>query len=74
MSTSISAPTAWVDTIAQLRFPAKTSERLQALMDQNNEGTLTPRERDELEALAELSERLSLVRAEALQLLGRQPR
>jgi hypothetical protein len=30
-------------------------------------------EREELEALVELSERLSLLRAEALQILGKQP-
>jgi hypothetical protein len=42
-------------------------------MDQNNQGQLSPAEREELEALVELSERLSLVRAEALQLLGRRP-
>jgi hypothetical protein len=43
------------------------------LMDRNNEGKLTDQERADLAALAELSERLSLVRAEALHLLGRKP-
>ena len=42
-------------------------------MDRNNEGLLTEDEREELEALVELSERLSLVRAEALQILRKQP-
>jgi len=42
-------------------------------MDRNNEGLLTDSEREELEALAELSEKLSLVRAEALQILGKAP-
>ena len=42
-------------------------------MDSNNEGLLQESERDELEALVELSEQLSLVRGEALQILGRQP-
>ncbi|HQU44001.1 MAG TPA: hypothetical protein PK867_14375 [Pirellulales bacterium] len=42
-------------------------------MDRNTEGELTERERDDLEALVELSETLSLVRAEALHLLGRKP-
>jgi hypothetical protein len=41
-------------------------------MDRNNEGLLLDSERGELEALVELSERLSLVRAEALQILGKQ--
>ena len=47
--------------------------RLQDLMDRNNEGKLTDQERADLAALAELSEQLSLVRAEALHLLGRKP-
>ena len=72
MSTTISAPAEWVETIGELRLPSKSDGRLQQLMDRNNEGALSPSEREELEALVELSERLSLVRAEALQLLGRQ--
>jgi hypothetical protein len=43
-------------------------------MDRNNEGLLTETEHAELEALVELSERLSLVRAGALHLLGRSPK
>lgn len=39
-------------------------------MDKNTEGALTAEQRRELEALVEMSEELSLVRAEALQLLG----
>ena len=42
-------------------------------MDRNNEGLLTDAERADLESLVELSERLSLVRAEAIHLLGRRP-
>ena len=42
-------------------------------MDRNNEGLLQKPEKEELEALAELSEQLSLVRAEALQILSKQP-
>jgi len=42
-------------------------------MDRNNEGVLGESERGELEALVELSEQLSLVRGEALQILGKQP-
>jgi len=73
MSTTIPAPTEWVATIGELRLPSKTDIRLQQLMDRNNEGNLSPLESEELEALVELSERLSLVRAKALQLLGRGP-
>jgi len=73
MDTTISAPAKWVETIGELRLPSKTDSRLQQLMDRNNDGKLSILEREELEALVELSERLSLVRAEALHLLGRGP-
>lgn len=72
MST-IDAPQEWVETVGNLRLPPRTDQRLQELMDRNNEGLLTEAERADLESLAELSERLSLVRAEALHLLGRKP-
>jgi hypothetical protein len=72
MST-IPAPSEWVATIGELRLPSKSDVRLQQLMDRNNEGEITSSEREELESLVELSERLSLVRAEALHLLGREP-
>jgi len=73
MNTTIDAPVEWVETIGQLRLPSKADDRLQQLMDRNNEGELAADEREELESLVELSERLSLVRAEALLLLGRRP-
>jgi hypothetical protein len=56
-----------------MRFPAKTDARLQLLMNRNTNGQLSQTEREELEALAELSETISLVRAQALRLLGRLP-
>jgi hypothetical protein len=46
---------------------------MQALMDRNNEGLLTPSEREELESLVEWSESVALLRAEAWHLLGKQP-
>jgi len=73
MSTTIIAPIAWVETVGQLSLPAKADQRLLQLMDSNNEGLLSETERAELESLVEMSERLSLVRAEALHLLGQQP-
>ena len=73
MSNTIDAPLEWVETVGDLRLPAKADQRLQELMERNNEGLLTESERADLEAMVELSERLSLVRAEALQLLGRKP-
>jgi hypothetical protein len=63
----------WIESVGRLRLPAKADRRLQELMDRNNEGQLTPAERTEMEALIEVSETMSLVRAEALHLLGRTP-
>jgi hypothetical protein len=40
-------------------------------VDRNTEGQLTQVEREELEALVELSETISLLRVQALQVLGR---
>ena len=73
MSSTIDAPLEWVATVGNLRLPPKSNQRLQELMDRNNEGLLTEAEHADLESLVELSERLSLVRAEALHLLGRKP-
>jgi hypothetical protein len=73
MSSTVAAPIDWVEAVGKLRFPSKADHRLQKLMDRNNEGLLLESEREELEALVELSEQLSLVRGEALQILGKQP-
>jgi len=73
MDSLIAAPVDWIESLGNLRFPSKADHRLQELMDRNNEGLLSEGEREELEALAELSERLSLVRAKALQILGKSP-
>ena len=73
MSATVSAPEPWVRSIGDLRLPPQADKRLQELMDRNNEGLLDDGERAELAALAEWSEEVSLLRAEALQLLGRQP-
>lgn len=67
--TTISAPKDWVLSVSRLQFPKSTDQRLGELMDKNTEGALSVAERRELEALVEISEELSLVRAEALQLL-----
>jgi hypothetical protein len=73
MSATIAAPLEWVESVSDLRLPSRANERLQYLMDSNTEGLLSATEREELEALVELSEQLSLVRAQALRLLGRMP-
>ena len=68
MRRTIDVPLRWVEEVATLVLPDKANQHLQQLMDRNNEGLLSDQERT---GLAELSERLSLVRAEALHLLGR---
>jgi hypothetical protein len=73
MNSVIAAPVDWIESVGNLRLPAKADHRLQQLMHRNNEGLLSNSEREELEALVELSEQLSLVRAEALQMLGKPP-
>lgn len=73
MSAVVEAPREMVETVAALRLSAKADRRLQELMDRNTDGALTVQEREDLEALVELSETLALFRAEALQLLGRGP-
>jgi hypothetical protein len=69
----IEAPVEMIEAVAELRFPPKADELLQTLMDRNTEGVLTEAERAELEALVELSETMSLLKAQALHLLGRVP-
>jgi len=73
MNSVIAAPVDWIESVGDLRLPSKADHYMQQLMDRNNEGLLSETEREELEALTELSERLSLVRAKALQILGKQP-
>lgn len=73
MGSVVSAPVDWVEAVSQLKFPASADRLLRDLMDRNNEGRLLPREQEELAALVEMSERLSLIRADALRLLGQSP-
>lgn len=61
------------ENVAAMRFPPRANQRLQWLMDRNNDGFLTETELQELETLVELSEQMAIVRSEALQLLGRAP-
>jgi hypothetical protein len=73
VNSTIAAPVDWIEAVGNLHFPSKANHRLQELMDRNNEGLLQESEREVLEALVELSEQMSLLRGEALQILGRQP-
>jgi len=69
--TTIATPLEFVTSVADLRFPAKIDAHLQGLMDRNTEGLLSASEREELEALVELSETIALLRIQALRVLGR---
>jgi hypothetical protein len=73
MSTVVEAPREMVEAVADLRLPPSSDRRLQVLMDRNTNGTLTAEEREDLEALVDLSQTIALVRAQALHLLGRTP-
>jgi hypothetical protein len=70
---TIAAPLDWVEAVSELKLPPKADQHLQELMDRNTEGTLTAQERADLESLVEVSEEMSLIRARALELLGRRP-
>ena len=63
MPTSISVPETWVAAVGRLSLPPQTDRRLRVLMERNSEGMLTDPEREDLEALVEWSESISLVRA-----------
>ena len=73
MIATIPAPETWIRSIGDLRLPPETDSHLQKLMERNNDGLLQPSEKEELSALAAWSEEVSLLRAEALQLLGESP-
>jgi hypothetical protein len=73
MSSVVEAPREFLEAVGALAFPPQANRRLQELMDRNNEGLLVPSEQDELSGLVELSETISVFRAQALQLLRRRP-
>jgi hypothetical protein len=73
MSLVMDAPVDWIKSVGSLYLPLKADHRFRNLMDRNNEGRLDLGEREELEALAELSQELSLVRTKALLILGKHP-
>jgi len=74
MTAMLNTPYDLVQSFADVRLPLKSDARLQSLMDRNTEGHLSPQEREDLELLVELSETLSLLRARAIQVLGRRPK
>lgn len=54
MSTMIEAPISAVEAVADLYLPPRADQRMQDLMDGNNDGALTPEQRECLEAVVEL--------------------
>jgi hypothetical protein len=70
---TVQVPEEFLEEVAGLRFPPSADRRMQELMDRSSAGTLTPAERAELEAYAELSEAIAVVRGGALRHLGRRP-
>ncbi len=70
---TLEAKPEWVESVSQLGFTERANRRMQWLMDQNNDGQLCSSEKEELTVLVEMSESISIVRAEALRMLGRQP-
>ena len=70
MGTIVPVPREALEALTAFRFPPKLDRHMQDLMDRNTDGLLTPNERDELEGLVELSEDLSLQRAQVHTLLN----
>jgi hypothetical protein len=62
----VQLPRRVVENFAQAKFPATTHARIQQLMDRNSQGLLSADQKSELEALIELSESFSLLRASAI--------
>ena len=59
------------DDLARLRLPAGVQQRLQALLDKQEEGSpLTTAEREEAEGLVNVAELLSLLRLRAGRVSG----
>ena len=71
MSATVQTPVEMMESVADLRLPPNADRLLQRLMDLNTNGELTAEQREELAALVEWSEQISLLRARALGLLGR---
>ena len=74
MMDDIPVPKSFLEEIVAMKFPEETDERLQHLMDKNNEGELNEIERTEFKAYVRISELMSLLKARAYLLLGRRPK
>ncbi len=65
MASTIEIPTKFLKEMADFQFPPSAQERLNQLMDKNNEGELNEPERAELSSLVELNERVTLLKSQA---------
>jgi len=65
MEQTIEIPVQFLMEMARFELPASTQEKLDRLMDKNNEGLLSDEEREELKALVEINERVSLLKGRA---------
>lgn len=73
MAETIAVPLEFMHAVAHLQLPSYTNRTLQELMDRNTNGTLNSDHQLQLESLVEWSESLSLLRGQALHLLGERP-
>jgi len=64
-------PQDMLERLADMRFGPGIDARLQDLMDRNNDGQLNDCERAELAGFVTLNEELSILRAQAMVVLGR---
>jgi hypothetical protein len=71
---TIEAPETLITSVGELALPERADQRMQELMDRHTDGALTGVEEEELAALVEWSEEISLLRAQALLLLGKKPK
>ena len=72
MSRTVTVPLDLLEEIANLELPPSTQGALARLMDKNTEGHLSPTEREELQALVDLNERVSVLKGRARLLLREQ--
>jgi hypothetical protein len=67
----VPTPRELLEQMADLRFDPEDNERLQILMDRNNFGELTEAEQKELARYVALNQRMSIIRGQAMLVLGR---
>ncbi|HET6247822.1 MAG TPA: hypothetical protein VFE47_09000 [Tepidisphaeraceae bacterium] len=70
---TIQTPRDILESVADLPLPPTEVRRLQQLMDRNTEGNLSKDEREQLAAVVEWCENISLLWARALTVLAQSP-